>query len=245
MFNGFSKDAFDFLFGIRMNNSREWFEPRKKIYTKELYEPLKELNKIICEPFEKYGMISKTGRIYRDEHFPPYLHYRDRLWIDIRYQSYYWSRTPALFFEISPEGVEFGFCIPAPLAAVMEKFRTHITENTAEFLGYAESLRKFGIEFGGDEYKRPKKCTVPEAEEFFLKKGLSATKKISDISKLAVPEIADEIIDVFRLVMPLNELFHEFVNLTECEKAMQKIDAMTAETPAAENIKAPDVEFMW
>ena len=36
MFEGFSKEAFDFLFDIRINNNKEWFEPRKKIYTQHI-----------------------------------------------------------------------------------------------------------------------------------------------------------------------------------------------------------------
>ena len=111
MFEGFSKEAFDFLFDIRINNNKEWFEPRKKIYTQHIYEPLKALTAEIFKPFENTGMISKTGRIYRDESYPPYLHYRDTLWIYIRYNAWDWSKTPTLYFEISPEGAEFGFRI--------------------------------------------------------------------------------------------------------------------------------------
>ena len=85
MFQGFSHEALDFLLGIRFNNDKEWFEPRKKIYTEKVYEPMKALAEEIYAPFEKTGMICKAGRIYRDEKFPPYLHYRDTTWIYVRY----------------------------------------------------------------------------------------------------------------------------------------------------------------
>lgn len=246
MFKGFSKEAIDFLFEIRVNNNKEWFEPRKKIYTEKIYEPLKELTEIIYKPFEKTGMICKTGRIYRDESFPPYLHYRDTLWIYVRYQAYYWNKTPTLYFEISPEGAEFGFRIAKPEAAVMERFRQDIANEPQKFLNMTESLKKQGIEFGGEEYKRKKKCSVPEAEEFFIKKGLSAYRRISDIPQLSRPDLANEVIEVFKIVMPLNDYFHEIVEKVETEKAIGKAkELIQAEETVTDSVKAPDVEFMW
>lgn len=244
MFNGFSKEAFDFLFGIRMNNNREWFEPRKKIYTGEVYEPLKELAEQIYKPFEKTGMIHKAGRIYRDESFPPYLHYRDTLYIYVRYQAYYWNRTPTLYFEISPEGGEFGFRISKPEAAVMESFRKTISDDPSEFLALVKKLKRNGISFGGDEYKRKKPCTVPDAEEFFVKKGLSAYRKITDISEMNRPGLADDIIKAFRLVMPLNEMFHEIVTGVEAEKALEKVKSLEADD-SPDFVEAPKVDFMF
>lgn len=243
-FNGFSKEAIDFLFNIRVNNNKEWFEPHKKIYTEQLYAPLKDLTELIFKPFEHTGMICKTGRIYRDESFPPYLHYRDTLWIYVRYQSYNWNKTPTLYFEISPEGVEFGFRIAKPEAAVMESFRSQLTEDPKPFLELTTELKSKGIIFGGDEYKRKKKCTVPEAEEFFIKKGLSAYEKITDISVISSAKLADSIISCFKNVMPLNEMFHKFAVSAELAKALEKENA-AAEESAPEIVKAPQQDFMW
>ena len=39
MFQGFSPETIDFLWGIRMNNNREWFLPHKQQYIDALYEP--------------------------------------------------------------------------------------------------------------------------------------------------------------------------------------------------------------
>lgn len=246
MFEGFSKEAFDFLFGIRMNNNKEWFEPRKKIYTQHIYEPLKALAQELFKPFENTGMISKAGRIYRDESYPPYLHYRDTLWIYIRYNAWDWSKTPTLYFEISPKGAEFGFRISKPAAAVMEHFRCDIADNPTYFTELIQMLRNNNIEIGGEEYKRKKKCTVPEAEELFLKKGLSAYRKITDLSELNKPELAEEIIEVFRLTMPLNDYFHGVVNKVEADKIKEKLELLsTEETTDLSGVKAPDVEFMW
>lgn len=242
MFTGFTKEAMDFLLGIRYNNTKDWFEPRKSIYTQQLFEPMKELTELIFRPFENTGMISKTGRIYRDESFPPYLHYRDTLWVYVRYPAMFWSKTPTLFFELSPEGAEFGFRISHPEAAVMELFRCGITEEPENFLSLAEKLRSQGIEFGGEEYKRKKKCSVPAAEEFFLKKGLSASRRVTDMAEIGSRSLADRIVETFQAVQPLNLLFTEYVELAAAEKAAAK---EAVQQPESEMIKAPEREFMW
>ena len=67
MFTGYSPETVDFLWGIRLNNNREWFMANKANYTKFLYEPTKELGKALFEPFlERSGDILKVSRIYRD-----------------------------------------------------------------------------------------------------------------------------------------------------------------------------------
>ena len=205
MFTGFSDEGFEFLCGIRENNNKEWFENHKKIYTEKIYHPLKDLSTEIFKPFEDTGMICKAGKIYRDASFPPYLHYRDTLWIYIRYDALYWNRTPSLFFEISPEGVEYGFALPKPEARVMEYFRNNLTENPDYFLGMTEKIKSEGIAVGGDEYKRSKPCTVPQAEEFFKKKGISASVKVPREQVSGNLNLPDDIIRVFKILSPLNE----------------------------------------
>ena len=43
MFEGFSPETVDFLWGIRMNNQRDWFQAHKKEYVNYLYDPMKAL----------------------------------------------------------------------------------------------------------------------------------------------------------------------------------------------------------
>ena len=47
MFTGFTPETIDFLWGIRMNNNKEWFTANKGQYTKFLYEPMKPLIKAL------------------------------------------------------------------------------------------------------------------------------------------------------------------------------------------------------
>ena len=61
MFTGFTPETIDFLWGIRMNNNREWFQEHKKQYVNTLYEPMKELGKELFEPF-----LDKPGNLLQE-----------------------------------------------------------------------------------------------------------------------------------------------------------------------------------
>ena len=70
MFQGFSQGAVDFLWGVRFNNERSWFEAHKQIYLDTLYTPMKELCNqvyaVLNQEYPQYGLIHKVSRIYRD-----------------------------------------------------------------------------------------------------------------------------------------------------------------------------------
>ena len=246
MFEGFSQEALDFLLGIRLNNNKEWFEPRKQTYIDKVYEPMKALGEELFKPFADVdGMMYKVGRIYRDESFPPYLHYRDVMYIYVRYEAYWWNKTPTFYFELSPEGAEFGFRISKPDASVMERFRAQLTEDHKPFLALIDELEKrYGVTIGGDEYKRRKKCTVPEAERFFLKKGLSAYVRVSDRKELFSTRLLEHANELFQAFVPLNDYFHELVEIDALAKALEK-EAETSPEPEVNMVKAPEVDFMW
>ena len=247
MFEGFSQEALEFLLGIRHNNNKDWFEPRKAVYTQKIYEPMKALGEELYTPFaDTEGMIYKVGRIYRDENFAPYLHYRDTMWIYVRYEAWYWN---TLYFELSPEGAEFGFRISKPEAAVMERFRSGLLEDAEPFFNIiSELVEKYGLTVGGDEYKRKKSCPLPELEPYFLKKGLSVYTKVSGPEELFSRKIAEHALEVFKAVQPLNDYFHEIVEVEEMAKAIlreEKEQQKTDPEPEINMVKAPDVEFMW
>ena len=104
MFEGFSPEAFDFLWGIRMNNNRDWFLEHKPQYVNKLYEPMKALGKELFQPFlEKPGNVLKVSRIYRDARMHHPDPYKESLWICIRQDVQWWAENPCLYFEICPE----------------------------------------------------------------------------------------------------------------------------------------------
>ena len=127
MFTGFSPETVDFLWGIRMNNNRDWFLAHKKQYVDSLYEPMKALGAAVFEPFlDRPGSILKVSRIYRDARLHHPLPYKESLWLCIRQDVDWWAENPCLFFEIRPEGISYGFTVWKPKVATMDRFRKQI-----------------------------------------------------------------------------------------------------------------------
>ena len=70
MFTGFTDATVDFLWGIRFNNERPWFEAHKETYLSELYRPMKDLGaeiyEFLSEQRQNDPMVCRISRIYRD-----------------------------------------------------------------------------------------------------------------------------------------------------------------------------------
>ena len=68
-FEGFSTDTIDFLWELRMNNSREWMEQNRERYKTTLKEPFDRLAAALVQAGESYSgaeMASSISRINRE-----------------------------------------------------------------------------------------------------------------------------------------------------------------------------------
>ena len=213
MFTGFTPETIDFLWGIRMNNNRDWFQAHKKQYVDTLYEPMKALGKELFEPFlEKTGNLVKVSRIYRDQRMHPPEPYKESLWICIRQDVEWWGENPCLYFEINPEGVDYGFFIWKPRTATMEAFRRQITAHPDDFLALMEATEKaVGAKVYADCYKRPKPTEDERLMPYFAWKGMiGCTRHIDPGDAMFGPQLKDEVADFFRKLTPLYDYFNQF-----------------------------------
>ena len=213
MFEGFSPETFDFLWGIRMNNNRDWFMANKAQYVNTLYEPMKALGKELFEPFlDKPGNLLKVSRIYRDARLHHPDPYKESLWICIRQDVEWWAENPCLYFEIRPEGVSYGFFIWRPRTATMEDFRRAITERSDEFVKLIKKTEKAtGVPITAQLYKRPKPTDKKELERFFAWRGaIDCTVTEAPGQNLFSPELASRVRDFFEKLIPLYDYFNQF-----------------------------------
>ncbi len=213
MFEGFSPETVDFLWGIRMNNNREWFLAHKGAYVSRLYEPMKALGAELFQPFlDKSGEILKVSRIYRDARLHHPLPYKESLWICIRQDVDWWAENPCLFFEINPEGLDYGFFIWRPRPAAMKQFRRAIAENPEEFLSIVERTeRETGLCVHAKQYKHPEPCPNPALERFYLWKEQIGLTVHEDFSEAAFgPDLAKRVSDFFQKLTPLYDYFNRF-----------------------------------
>ena len=105
MFTGFTDATVDFLWGIRFNNERLWFEAHKETYLSELYRPMKDLGAEIYDFLSEQRpddpMVCRVSRIYRDARR---LHgrgpYKDHLWFCVERPTEDWTTRPTFWFEL-------------------------------------------------------------------------------------------------------------------------------------------------
>lgn len=213
MFTGFTPETIDFLWGIRMNNNRDWFLEHKKQYVDTLYEPMKALGKDLFAPFmEIPGTILKVSRIYRDARLHHPDPYKESLWLCIRQDVEWWAENPCLFFEINPEGVSYGFTLWHPRTAAMEEFRKYISAYPDEFLRLiSRAEAAVGQPVTAQLYKRPKETDNPALAPYFAWKGGIECIRHKDVGdEMFGAALENEVADFFAKLTPLYTYFTRF-----------------------------------
>ena len=213
MFEGFSPETIDFLWGIRMNNNKEWFTANKKTYVDRVYEPMKALGKELFQPFlEKPGNVLKVSRIYRDARMHPPEPYKESLWICIRQDVEWWAENPCLYFEVNPEGVSYGFFFWKPRTAMLEDFRKYIAAHADEFLTLIRTTEEaVGQPILAEVYKRPKPAEDERLAPFFAWRGqIGCTRDIAPGPEMFGPKLKEEVMDFFEKLIPLYDFFNRF-----------------------------------
>ena len=213
MFEGFSPETVDFLWGIRMNNNREWFLEHKKDYVNYLYEPMKALGKELFQPFiEKPGCLLKVSRIYRDARMHHPTPYKESLWICIRQDVQWWAENPCLYFEICPEGISYGFIHLKPRPATMEAMRREWAARPEEFLELIRSTEEAtGLPITAQCYKRPKEAPIPALAPYYAWKDYIACIVEEPFSAQTFgPELAQRVKKLLTQLIPLYDYFNRF-----------------------------------
>ena len=141
MFTGFTQKTIDFMWGVRLNNNKPWFEEHKDEFRRDFQTPMKELGQEvyarITSDYGERGFIHKLSRIYKDARR---VHdgclYRDNLWFSAEKPSAQGEESAGIltfWFDLNPEGWSYGLGYYAAKAATMEKLRTRIDGKPKEF----------------------------------------------------------------------------------------------------------------
>ena len=211
MFHGFSPETVDFLWGIRLNNNREWFLEHKKQYVDTLYEPTKALARALLPLIgDKPGSLMKVSRIYRDARMHHPLPYKESLWICIRQDCQWWAEKPCLYFEINPDCVQYGFFFYKPGTARLENFRQRIAAGPDEFLKLMANTEALtGQPVTAQSYKRPKTPEDPRLAPYFAWKDQFACVREEPFGPDTFgPGLADRVADFLQKLMPVYDYFN-------------------------------------
>lgn len=214
MFQGFSQETIDFLWGIRFNNERGWFEAHKQDYQNHLYKPMKELGADVqarlLERYPKSQLNLKISRIYRDARRlfgrGPY---KDHLWLSLfRWDEEEDGARPVLWFELTPDGWSYGMGFWCAKPVVMEKHRARIDRDPKPLLRLENKLRKQDqFVLNGPEYARQKGCPEPKLAAWYNKKSLSVGRECPLSEDLYSPALVDTLVNGFSFLMPYYDYF--------------------------------------
>ena len=213
MFKGFSQHTIDFMWNLRLNNCKPWFEEHKEEYRCELLAPMKalggEVYARVIESCGDRGFTHKVSRIYKDARR---LHgagpYRDHLWFSIEKPSEVWAATPVFWFELMPESWSYGLGYYQARAATMAKLRARIEHDPQKFEKQIAPLEKQGeFVLEGPEYARKKPAPTAKTQAWCNKKSFSLIHKQPNGEELFSPELADRIVAGFVALMPLYDYF--------------------------------------
>ncbi len=215
MFQGFSQETVDFMWGIRFNNERGWFMDHKEQYRRSFLEPMRELGgelqAELAERFPRQPLELKVSRIYRDARRlfgrGPY---KDHLWLSLFQgddQAEEGAR-PVLWFELAPDGWSCGMGFWCAKAVTMEKFRARMDRDPETMLRLDRALRRqSALTLGGPDYARPKTPSRPELAAWYNKKSLTVGREEPLTELIFTPELKDLLLEHFTFLMPYYQYF--------------------------------------
>lgn len=213
-FEGFSDATLDFMWGIRFNNEKAWFEAHKEDYLTHLYRPMKalaeEVYSRVDEKNPKHGLRCKVARIYRDARR---LHgngpYRDNLWFSMEKPVEQWTATPAFWFELTPELCTYGLGYYMAKPLTMAKLRARMDaapEPMERLTRLLDGNPAFVLE--GETYKRPKgEPSRPILLPWYQKKSFSIVHEEKISSALYTRTLVDRLEEAFDFLMPFYDYF--------------------------------------
>ena len=213
MFQGYTQETIDFMWGIRFNNERTWFMEHKEQYQKHLLEPTRALAEQVYdglrEKLPHEPLMMKVSRIYRDARR---LHgrgpYKDHLWFCVRTGDEDWTGRPTFYFEIAPEYYSYGMGFWHASAATMERFRKQVRSDPRELEKLARAFNRSGrFELVGDEYARDKGAPNELLRPWLQKKNISLQFEKPLDERIFSPQLADEIVEELAELVPLYRFF--------------------------------------
>ena len=174
----FSEQTVEFLWNLRLNNSREWFQAHRDEYEALMHRPTKDLANALFDhlrdKYPKHDWNLHISRIYRDARRlygrgPMQDHLWFTLWADREEDA-----APAFWFSFTPDGWDCGMgCWSSGRNTVMERFRAQVKLDPAPAEQLAKKLAKQDLfVLDGESYHKRRMETTPLLQSWVDKKWL-------------------------------------------------------------------------
>ena len=177
-FEGFTPETIDFLWELRMNNSKEWMEANRDRYKAVLKEPFDRLAEelaALSPTFCGEAARCSISRINRDIRYSKDKSpYRANRWVvlyDAKYRGTEWKEHPSFYFELLPEGYSHGLGMWCAMPAYLTAYRKKIESNPAAFERLAKKAEKDPLfRLQGEEYKKIKNESLDPLSQIWYRK---------------------------------------------------------------------------
>ena len=217
MFNGYSEKTLEFMWGIRFNNDREWFNAHKEEYLRHLYEPTVALGREtydrFTEKFPKLGLNLHVCRIYRDaRRLYGRGPYKDHLWFTFRTENDVWTQQPVFWFEVEPDGWNYGVGFWNAAPATMKAMREEMEQHPERLEKLARRLKRDGrFAVQGEDYKKMAKAPPSDLlAPWYTKKHMSVGLDRPFDDLVCSPALVDELVNGFTFLEPYYQYFKSF-----------------------------------
>ncbi len=213
MFPGFTQQTNDFLWLLRLNNNRDWFQAHKQDYLDQVQTPMRQLAEEVYDRFsaahQDLSLLLRVSRIYRDaRRLYGRGPYKSHLWFSLGLGGQERMTYPVFWFEIYPTGYAYGLGIYPTKPALMARFRQEIDRDPEEMRRLARAFqRQDRFALTAEEYKRPKGQAEPPLDQWYNRKGLDLTCNRPVDELLYSPALVDELLAAFEALIPYHRYF--------------------------------------
>lgn len=218
-FAGFPQEGITFFQGLKKNNTRDWFQPRKEIFDRSLKTPMEELvealNAKLVRIAPQYITEPKKAiyRIYRDTRFS-----KDKTPYKTHIAASFWRTgmekhiSAGYYFSVGADEIEVAGGIYMPAADQLRTLREHIAENHQELTGLLKQpkIRKLMGELWGEKMARVPKGFAPDhpAVDYLRAKHWILFDTRLDPAVATTSKLLPELVKRFEAMAP----FVEFMN---------------------------------
>ena len=214
-FEGFSQNTLDFLWNLRFNNEKSWFEAHREEYQAHLLRPIKALEQEVYDRLDAHfhiadkGLIHRLSRIHRDaRRIRSGGPYRDHLWFGIEPSCAEGYPGLTFWFTLNPEDWSCGLGQYYTSPAAMKKLRVRIDTDPRAFEALIAPLEKQGeFVLDGPDYACKKEAPTAKTAPWYNKKSFSLLHSQTNGSELFLPDFAARLSSGFEFLMPFYEYF--------------------------------------
>ena len=214
----YSEQTVDFLWALRLNNSREWFQEHKAEYEALMLQPTKDLANALFEHLRdkapRHDWNLHISRIYRDARR---LFGRgpmnDHLWFTI-YADKEEGGGPAYWFSFTPEGWDCGMGLWPSGNTSLERLRAQVRRDPAPVEALARRLAQQDVfTLTGESYKKHKLETTPTLQPWVDKKWLGLEHQAPHDELSLSDRLFPFLRDGFDFLLPYYEFFLSLPNI--------------------------------